>query len=327
MVSRKILEREANSLGIPWTSLIEDSILQKMVQKRKELLMVNQDIPDCFGVVWEAVGTSECMGCTIKDPCLHKFALGVLKTIRAELGDEVSIETLMEKTGVKIPEAIITAIEYAAVHANSGVKEKEVVKEKIDEEPVAIPPPSESVLIPEIVPPATEVKTKKNGGVTKKTKKAAVLSHPPQAGFVKCASDPVLKQGNQFALPVAAQELLQEPLLNVPELRQQWGKGVWEARHQRERERWELSARLMPGMKLLGLFRKKVWEVQVLKQGYRYSDKEYPTLYAVMVDILGTYQATKVGSRAIRKRRRTPNYSAPRFFRKAIGKVLGVSTL
>jgi len=359
--SRKALEREADALGIPWTFNTTDQELAALVQSRKESVMDEKhtDIPECFGICWEAVGQSVCMGCNIKDPCRHKFALGRLKDARAKLGKKVSIEGLCLETGVNNPEAVMAALEYAEQHGEPPLKvgapaKKPVAPPPPEAPPVAppepapsdIPPPPDAVEAPAIPPPpgGDDLETKmyddpdlenrrlnyapdptppaaeppppaqedpvpetkpKKAPKAKKGKKAAPASHPPKAGSAKRASGPALATAKRSAPSAKAQE---SP-------RRTWGEQTWEARWQRERERSKDIAQLTPGMKLRPQYKGAEYLVEVTSYGYRYQGGRYPTLYAVMVDILGTYRDPT----PLRKgKHRTPTWSAPKFFNKAI---------
>ena len=105
---------------------------------------------------------------------------------------------------------------------------------------------------------------------------------------------------------------------------------TWDPKHdakrwKRERERSALIAQLTPGMLLRQDFKGEVVEVKVMADGYLYGDKKYPTLYAVAKEVTGTIQCPKMkakdgtrpaGTRAL------SNWSATRFFKAAIAKVL-----
>ena len=357
--SRKTLEREADSLGIPWTFATSDKELSALVQSRKESAM-SQDIPSCFGICWEAVGQSVCMGCSIKDPCRHKFALGRLKEARASLGAKVTIEALCAATGVQNSEAIMAAIEYAAGHGEPPLKVAAPSKKPTAEAqpevvppdaPSDIPPPPDSVEADAIPPPpgedaientmfddpdlenrrlkyapdpkppadespppveekpVTETKAKKAPKV-KKSKKAAPSSHPQKAGPAKRASGPALAKAKRSAPTATA---LESP-------RQKWGEHTWAARWQRERERSKEIASLNPGMMLRPRYKGVEYKVQVVNSGYRYQSHRYPTLSAVLVEILGTYRDPRPLPRG---KYRTPTYSAPKFFKAAIQEATG----
>ena len=140
---RKDLEREAERLGLPWTQETSDQDLEKLVNSRKEGKVASTDTPNCFGLMWEAVGQSVCMSCAVRVECLHKFAMEKIPTLQQE---QKTVENMAKSLGV-MEEAILVAIDYAQEH---GVLAKPEGKAKVKRAPVAKPPAlvTEPVLAP-----------------------------------------------------------------------------------------------------------------------------------------------------------------------------------
>lgn len=70
-------------------------------------------MPACYGQVWEGVAGSLCVdqGCGVIDDCLMRFASGVLVDWQRKLGEDVTVEQLVQATAVKTA-AIERALEF-----------------------------------------------------------------------------------------------------------------------------------------------------------------------------------------------------------------------
>ena len=104
------------------------------------------EVPACFGEMWEAIGESACVGCSLRKECLEKFSRHTLPRKAAELGDKASPETLAAQTGVKM-EAILVAISHAQ---NAPGDDEPVVAEIVKSE---APAQAVSAVAPPPVPP------------------------------------------------------------------------------------------------------------------------------------------------------------------------------
>lgn len=179
-------------------------------------------------------------------------------------------------------------------------------------EPAPVPTPTAEPVKEESDVPKTKSRAKAKAPKEPKEKKPrgkkkAPASHPPKAGSAKCALDPA-SPARKPAQPATAQ---------ASRKRRQWGEETWEARHQRERQRCRLFAKLTPGMRLRPKYKGQEYLVMVDSYVYRYNNQRYPTLYAVMVEIIGTYSRKPAKGEIL-----TPSWSAPRFFRPAITEAL-----
>jgi hypothetical protein len=98
-----------------------------------------------------------------------------------------------------------------------------------------------------------------------------------------------------------------------------WGRQTWSKRWGRERQH-RLIKLLRPGMKLIREYPKQsgvFHEVIVLKKYYRYKGQEYPTLYMIAKEIMGTRPAPRQLNAKGRRPEGTRNLapcSAVRFF-------------
>lgn len=101
-------------------------------------------MPACYGQVWEGVAGSLCVdqGCGVIDDCLMRFASGVLVDWQRKLGEDVTVEQLVQATAVKTA-AIERALEF---QKSAGIIP--FLK------PAVIPPPAEQTmpLVPETDP-------------------------------------------------------------------------------------------------------------------------------------------------------------------------------
>lgn len=148
----------------------------------------------------------------------------------------------------------------------------------------------------------------------------AVTSRPKLAGPAKSARAPA-KGRRACARPAAAQggsKRVSRPRLDQPV--RQWSRSpkMDRSRWQRERDRSHLIAQLRPGMKLRRIWEGQTLEVICVRGGYKFQGETYPTLYSVVMAIVGTVPRAKQrkpdGSIPAGTRNLT-NWSAPKFFR------------
>lgn len=123
------------------------------------------------------------------------------------------------------------------------------------------------------------------------------------------------------------------PAETPPPAKKKTGRGkqgkrakTWDPKHdakrwKRERERSPLIAKLVPNMVLRREYKGVMVEVRVMADGYKYKDKKYPTLYAVVKEVTGTIQCPKMKAKDGSRKEGTralSNWSAARFFKLAV---------
>jgi hypothetical protein len=111
-----------------------------------------------------------------------------------------------------------------------------------------------------------------------------------------------------------ARDTVMYPRVNWGEIKAllwQWGRSQHRDRSRwlREREKCALLRRLRPGMIIRRMWEGEVRVVKCLLFRYQYRGKMYPTLYSVVVAIVGT-RPSGLG----RRRKKTSPWSAARFF-------------
>jgi hypothetical protein len=174
------------------------------------------------------------------------------------------------------------------------------------------------------------------GTGTKKGAASTVTRRPKSAGPAKSARVPAKgnkacvrlvaaqgaskKRGRKPAQPEQGAHKKLERKSAAEEQSRQWGRSAAmnRSRWQRERERSSLIAQLKPGMKLKRLWEGKTLEVVCVRDGYRYQGDIYPTLYSVVMAIVGTVprkKQKKADGTIPGGTRNLTNWSAPKFFR------------
>jgi len=314
-------------------------------------------MPSCYGQVWEGVPGSLCIdqGCGVVDDCLQRFASGVLVDFQRQLGEQVTIGQLAQATAVK-PEAIAKALDFQKMAGIFPFPKATLAPVVLPPSEVVVveAPPAEKPVVPfvesrlaEVVQlPTTvavveaqkevaEMASRKKGkgkvkaapkgkmprGMARKQEAASsVTSRPTLAGPVKSARAPA-KGRRACARSAAAQGGSKKVTRLRPERPvRQWSRSpsMDRSRWKRERDRSQLIAQLRPGMKLRRLWEGQTLEVICVKGGYKFQDETYPTLYSVVMAIVGTVPRKKqkradgkipVGTRNL------TNWSAPKFFR------------
>ncbi len=327
---------------------------------------VDSSVPACFGLLWEAVGDSPCVHCTVKNGCLKQFAGVQLPRIRQTLGDNPSLEELCAAAGgVEIDEgaplrqeAMLIAIDFEKAleksssgdgasgnvaeswddgsqetlqQAYDGDQPKIPVEEQQSEKPAEPEPrrkkrkpPTEeqAVANPKVAKAKRSSKKKKAAapGAKKKTKRKAsstkAVQNPPKAESAKRARDSASPKGTGKKKKSAP-----------PARAQQAGGKDWMARWRRERKRSPQIGKLTPGCVVRGEYPQysgTFHEVKVLKGKYQYQEKDYPTLYSVVIAITGTVarpqQLEMAGDQKSRPKGTRPvsNWSAVKFFQTAL---------
>jgi hypothetical protein len=295
-------------------------------------------------------------GCGVLDDCLQRFASGVLVDFQRQLGEQATIGQLAQATAVK-PEAIAKALDFQKMAgifpfpkaapapvvlppsevavAVEALPEAEPVVPFVESrfaEVVQLPGTAPAVeALQEVAEMSSRKKVKGKAkaapkgkmprGSTKKQEAApSVTSRPTLAGPVKSARAPA-KGRRACARPAAAQGGSKKVTRRRPDRPvRQWSRSpsMDRSRWQRERDRSQLIAQLRPGMKLRRLWAGQTLEVICVKGGYKFQDETYPTLYSVVMAIVGTVPRKKqrradgeipVGTRNL------TNWSAPKFFR------------
>lgn len=183
-----------------------------------------------------------------------------------------------------------------------------------------------------------KVSGKKKGSRKKKAAKApppvsSEAQDPPPAESAKTATDSALTNAEATCAPSAkvqadqskngagtkgkGKKLQNKRRRGVPD--DPWGRQTWSKRWGRERQH-RLIKLLRPGMKLIREYPKQsgvFHEVIVLKKYYKYKGEEYPTLYTIAKEIMGTRPAPRQLNAKGRRPEGTRNLapcSAVRFF-------------
>ncbi len=122
------LQRTADQLGLPWTNATSDDELRRLVDERQGAnVMPEENLPPCHGLLWEAVGDSPCVKCTVKTSCLKQFASVRIPMLLEELGGSPTLEALSKAAGAAEedgtplrPEAMLVALDFSKALREHG---------------------------------------------------------------------------------------------------------------------------------------------------------------------------------------------------------------
>lgn len=347
------MEREAERLGIPWTSETTDEQLYALIASREDMAPESSvEMPQCYGLRWDGDRVDECRGCGMKDSCLHRFAVEHLPKVRQEMGPGATVAAVADRLKV-LPESLFTAIKYASRLVGMGtpttVQPAADISQAFD---VGVDGETEQTTEESIVnmdqPPATqqdmfpgeqvEYSTPEEGsqgdnppvpGADKPTKsraskgkvvvkKRASKKRAPKHKAQVTDRPPLAgsAQTKSASDPVTIPKQTMDCVTHATALALQtrkWGDSA--IRHQRERKRNPAVAALVPGSKLIREYKGNLYHVEVLRKQYRIVElkTEHPTLYDVMKAITGLHN---------RGGRKLANWSVPKFWRTALRQAL-----
>jgi hypothetical protein len=325
-LSRQSLEREADTLGIPWTSETTDEQLEALIEAKQkgESVMSQEHIeekPDCFGELWDAVGESQCTACEIKDSCLDAFS-EMVPTLQKSLGNPALpiLAKAISEDGFVSEEAILFALGHAEKKAEAKPKRErtpvklEVLEGGKDEQNEDQPVEGEREVPTEkkVAKKAKKKVAKKKVTKKKAKKKATKSANPPVAAPAKSAKATATKK-KKSAMTAKARG----------GHRPEWGEETYDTRFDKERAKSKLVGLIPDGATLQRIYKGKEYQVTLNLETKRYQcqGKEYPTLYAVTKAITGTKpakrQRAKAGDESTRPEgtRNMSNWSGPKFWK------------
>jgi hypothetical protein len=242
----------------------------------------------CFGKYWEGTEDSPCKegkGCGNYNDCLVKFSTGKLVEYQSLLGPKGTPKELSKLAGVS-PESILLAMNF---QKNAGILVGPNEKEEEPENSLSI-----------IQSGIEDIK----------------------AGRTRTLSMSELEE---------PEEIKEPPPEPKPRRGKKWDRKYDGSRWKRERRRSKVIGQLLPGMiipfKYKNRYTKVVAEgtVVVHKGYYTYDEQYFPTLYSIMISIIGTRPYPKQkradGTRP-KGTRQMSSFSAVRFFK--LKKFLGL---
>ncbi len=294
------LQRTADQLGLPWTNAMSDDKLRGMIDEHQGAnAMPEENLPPCHGLLWEAVGDSPCVKCTVKTSCLKQFASVRIPMLLEELGGSPTLEELSkaagaaEEDGIPLrPEAMLVALDFSkALREHDDLPSGNVAEawdagettEQESEQP-AEPEPRRKKKPPTQEEPvaAKKAKAKKKAPVKKKASSKAKKKTKKTSSKRKPVENP-LKAGPAKRAKVSASSKGMGKKKSAPaaQAQQSDGQKDWMARWLRERKRSPQIGRLTPGCVVRREYPQRsgvIHDVKVLKGKYEDQSKHYPTL-------------------------------------------------
>jgi len=296
---RTELEARAQELGLPWTQETGDADLEALISKAEEhgSLQAIEEEPACCGLHWDPIYEDSCKGCSHQDPCKVRFVRDRVPELLEECGgehdvcaDEASVSDSAWEICVLAHMALVGASEEAPEEKPeeaSSAKKKKPPKRALPEKQLEMGAKPEEVGAPRPTPAG---------------------SAGTAAGPAKGRRKKPKKAKKRNGAPLAQEQ--------AGELRHR----THARRHKQERERNPLIGQLVPGMVLKRKYKGKLWEMEILEEGYllRDNNRIYPTLYMAVKAIVGTVKLKKQ-KRAHHKTRPTGTrevvpYSGPGFW-------------
>jgi len=319
--------------------------------------------PSCFGEWWEGAGVPYdpedrasplCPGCKLGKQCLDVFAQGKLaatiETMAKSLGRDPQLGEVGQRLELNVAaigaacdrrqQLIAEQQEQAADEQAAPEEESEMPtrreaptkkatpKKKVAKKKVAkkaadkAPDPVEPEPAPEVAPEPEKAPAAKKKA-TKKTKKGAASRNPPPAGSAKRVRALAESKKTTKSAPTAKAQAGRSR-------GEEWGEHTHNQRCEREREKNPLLQLLVPGEVLKVERNGHLYTLKVMKHGYKYLEKIYPTLYMAAKVAAGTKPSPVQYQPGVEipagKTRQLSAWSGPKFWKleqhlKARGKI------
>lgn len=354
MITRRALEREAERLGIPWTSETTDEQLHALIASREDMVVPEPavEMPGCYGLRWDGDRVDDCRGCGVKDSCLHRFATEYLPEMRKRLGSVSTVAAAANRLKV-LPESLFAAIKYANKLKSSraqtttrstadisqafdaGVEDetRQVTEEPIvtmDQSPHAQTDtfPGEQVESsspsvegsPSPSPAGNLLDLEIEGTAKKKAPKKGVVSKKRAPKKKAQVTDRPPRAGSaqlkRASDPVTTTQPTTDCVTTATAPASQTRKwGDGPSRYRRERTRNPAIASLAKGSMLVREYKGTLYHTEVLRDRYRLV--ELGTEHPTLYDIMKTITGLH-----LRKGRMLANWSVPKFWRTALKQAL-----
>lgn len=307
MSDRADLEARASVLGLPWTCDTTDADLETLI-KRAEVsgsLQALEPAPECLGLYWDPIFEQDCKTCTYKDTCKARFAAERVPKMLSEYDEDH--DRCADESGISDAAWHVCFLAYLELEKGRLENERLAKGKGEGTPPVAAPKPPKKPSRRKPQPQELPM----GQPVLEAPSWEAAESRPTQAGSAASAAGPAGKKKRaRKRRPKSRAPLAQEP-------EGEWSLHTHVRRHSKERKKYP---QLVPGTVLRRKYKGKLWELQVMEEGYLLiqDSRIYPTLYMTVKAIVGTVKTKKQKKPHHKKRpegtRETVPYSGPVFW-------------